>query len=95
MTEISSQNKSFLENYREKHQHPMNRLLHTFGIPTIIISLIVVFFNWKLGVGLFVFGWILQFVGHIFEGKPPAFFSNPAYLFVGIQWWVKKILKKA
>ncbi|QQR81729.1 MAG: DUF962 domain-containing protein [Deltaproteobacteria bacterium] len=94
MNEISNQNKSFLDVYREKHQHPMNRLLHTFGIPMIVISLIVVFLNWKLGVGLFVFGWMLQFVGHIFEGKWPAFFSNPAYLFVGMQWWVKKLFKK-
>ncbi len=95
MSEISNQNKSFLEVYREKHQHPMNRLLHTIGIPMLVVSLGVMIFDWKVGLGLFILGWILQFTGHIFEGKMPAFFSNPAYLFVGLQWWVKKILKKA
>jgi len=28
------------------------------------------------GVGWFVFGWILQFVGHLFEGKKPAFVDD-------------------
>lgn len=85
---------SFLETYRSKHQHPVNRALHTIGIPTIVVSLIVVFFDWRWGVGLFVFGWILQFAGHIFEGKMPAFFSNPVHLIVGPLWWVKKLFAK-
>jgi uncharacterized membrane protein YGL010W len=82
---------NFLETYRETHTHPANRLLHSVGIPMIVVSLVVVFFNWKWGIGLFVSGWILQFVGHAFEGKPPAFFSNPIYLLVGPVWWVLKI----
>jgi uncharacterized membrane protein YGL010W len=83
---------NYLEVYKQTHTHPMNRLTHTFGIPMIVISLIVVFFNWRWGVGLFVGGWILQFIGHIFEGKLPAFFSNPIYLIVGPYWWVRKTL---
>ncbi|MBI4854105.1 MAG: DUF962 domain-containing protein [Acidobacteria bacterium] len=82
---------SFIEEYKAKHQHPMNKLTHSIGIPMIVISLVVVFFNWKIGVGLFVFGWILQFIGHAFEGNMPAFFSNPVYLLVGVQWFFKKI----
>ncbi len=32
---------------------------------------------WLLGgVGLFAFGWVLQFIGHIFEGKKPAFVDD-------------------
>jgi hypothetical protein len=27
-----------VSNYKAKHQHPVNRLLHTIGIPTIVIS---------------------------------------------------------
>jgi uncharacterized membrane protein YGL010W len=32
---------------------------------------------------LFVGGWILQFVGHMFEGRRPAFFRNATHLLVG------------
>lgn len=82
---------SYLEKYRETHRHPVNRALHTVGIPAIVISLGVVFFDWRIGLGLFVGGWILQFVGHAFEGKAPAFFQNPIYLLVGPFWWLKKL----
>lgn len=68
----------------------MNRLLHTFGIPAVVLSLPLAIWNWRWGLGLFVVGWILQFAGHAFEGKPPAFFSNPIYLLVGPYWWAKK-----
>lgn len=81
---------SFIDEYKAKHQHPMNKLTHSIGIPMIVVSLVVVFFNWKIGVGLFIVGWILQFIGHAFEGNMPAFFSNPVYLLVGVQWFFKK-----
>lgn len=35
------------------------------------------------GVGLFVVGWIIQFVGHIFEGRKPAFFDDLMGLAIG------------
>lgn len=35
------------------------------------------------GVGLFVAGWIIQFVGHIFEGRKPAFFDDLMGLAIG------------
>ena len=80
----------FLENYRRSHQNPINQWFHNFGIPLVVVSLPVAFWDWHWGLGLFVLGWILQFVGHAFEGKPPAFFSNPVYLLIGPVWWVKK-----
>jgi uncharacterized membrane protein YGL010W len=83
---------NYLEHYRQTHQHPVNRFLHTFGIPMVVISVFVVFWNWRWGLGLFVLGWIFQFAGHVFEGKAPAFFSNPIYLLVGPYWWLRKIL---
>ena len=89
-----SDSKDFLAVYREKHQNPINRVLHSIGIPMIVVSLGVVFWNWRIGLGLFILGWILQFTGHLFEGKMPAFFSNPTYLFVGVIWWAKKIFGK-
>ena len=47
---------------------------------------------WIAALGLFVIGWILQFVGHYFEGKPPEFFKDYRFLFVGLRWWFKKIV---
>ena len=39
---------------------------------------------WLLaGGGLFVLGWVIQFVGHIFEGKKPAFIDDMVGLLVG------------
>ncbi len=35
------------------------------------------------GLGLFVVGWIIQFIGHYFEGRKPAFVDDLAGLVVG------------
>ena len=35
------------------------------------------------GVGLFVVGWVIQFVGHIFEGRKPAFVDDVMGLITG------------
>ena len=81
---------NLLANYKAKHQHPLNRLTHSIGIPMIVISLPVVFFNWRWAVGLFVVGWIFQFIGHAIEGNQPAFFKNPVYLLVGPLWLLRR-----
>jgi uncharacterized membrane protein YGL010W len=81
---------SFMENYRAKHQHPLNRLTHYIGIPMIVVSLGYLFFSWKIGLALFVAGWIFQFVGHFIEGNQPAFFRSPVYLLVGPLFVIKK-----
>ncbi len=44
------------------------------------------FVTWPVAIGLFVIGWILQFVGHAFEGKSPAFLTNAVHLLVGPLW---------
>jgi uncharacterized membrane protein YGL010W len=81
---------SLITNYKAKHQHPLNRLSHSIGIPLIVLSLPLFFFDWCWAVGLFVVGWILQFVGHAIEGNQPAFFKNPVYLLVGPMWLVRR-----
>jgi uncharacterized membrane protein YGL010W len=44
-----------------------------------------------LGWGLFVFGWILQFIGHyVYEKRSPAFFRNLTHLLVGPLWILAK-----
>jgi uncharacterized membrane protein YGL010W len=35
------------------------------------------------GVGLFVVGWVIQFVGHIYEGRKPAFVDDVMGLIIG------------
>jgi uncharacterized membrane protein YGL010W len=35
------------------------------------------------GIGLFVIGWVFQLVGHVFEGKKPAFVDDLVGLLVG------------
>ncbi len=36
-----------------------------------------------LGIGLFIFGWVLQFIGHYYEKKKPAFFDDIKGLIIG------------
>lgn len=67
----------YLKQYKADHQHPMNKATHMVGIPMIIISLPLMFFAPPIGIGLFVLGWIFQFIGHAFEGKAPSFFRHP------------------
>jgi len=43
---------------------------------------------------LFVGGWILQFIGHHFEGKSPAFFRNAVHLLIGPVWILNDLLLK-
>lgn len=35
------------------------------------------------GIGLFVVGWIIQFIGHFWEGRKPAFVDDIMGLFIG------------
>jgi uncharacterized membrane protein YGL010W len=44
---------------------------------------------------MFVIGWGLQFVGHAVEGKPPEFFHDWRFLFVGLRWWFAKVRGRA
>ena len=81
---------SFIENYKAKHRHPLNRLSHSVGIPLIVISLPLFLFNWRWALALLAAGWTLQFVGHAIEGNQPAFFKNPMYLLVGPWWLVRR-----
>lgn len=81
----------FLTNYKAKHQHPLNRLSHSIGIPLIVISLPIFFVDWRWALALFVAGWIFQFIGHAIEGNQPAFFRNPVYLLVGPWWLLKRV----
>jgi uncharacterized membrane protein YGL010W len=87
--------------YAESHQHPVNRMCHTFGIPLIAASLpLFVAAVWVPGLWpaptvMFVAGWALQFIGHAYEGKPPEFFKDWRFLLVGLRWWFAKVRGRA
>jgi len=86
----------WIAQYATSHQHPVNRACHTLGIPLIVVSIALgVAGFWRTALGLFVLGWIFQFVGHAFEGKPPEFFHDWRFLLVGLRWWVAKMRGRA
>jgi uncharacterized membrane protein YGL010W len=87
----------WIDEYARSHQHPANRLCHTFGIPIVAASVLLApaaafipALRWPVA-ALFSVGWILQFVGHAYEGKPPEFFKDWRFLFVGLRWWLRKV----
>src|SRR5882672_6269525 len=83
---------SFVTYYRSKHQHPLNKLSHSIGIPLIVIALPLFLLSWRWALLVFVVGWVFQFVGHVIEGNQPAFFSHPLYLLVGPMWLVRRVV---
>lgn len=91
----------WIAQYAGSHQNGVNRVCHTIGIPMILLSLLLtpvipfVTGFWRIPLALFVVGWIFQFVGHAFEGKPPEFFRDWRFLFVGARWWIAKVRGKA
>lgn len=93
----SSSRDEWIARYECSHRHPVNRACHTAGIPMIVLSLLlalpaIVVPELRLpALVLFGLGWMLQFVGHAVEGKPPEFFSDWRFLFVGFRWWLLKV----
>jgi len=57
---------------------------HIAALPT------AVWLSW--GIGLFVVGWIFQFIGHYFEGKKPAFVDDIMGLAVGPLFVVTEVV---
>ncbi len=94
-------NEQWISEYSRSHQHPLNRFFHTIGIPLIAVSVILFLVEpvvdgiWKIALAMFILGWVFQFVGHYFEGKPPEFFRDWRFLFVGLKWWLAKMRGRA
>jgi hypothetical protein len=79
---------SYIDNYKSKHRHPLNKACHIIGIPMITIAWPLFFFKWRWALMLFVLGWILQFVGHAIEGiSPPSFRIRFTFLSVRGGWF--------
>jgi uncharacterized membrane protein YGL010W len=91
----------WIHEYARSHQHPVNRLCHTVGIPLIALSVLMFAAGllvrglWAAAAVLFVVGWAFQFIGHAFERKPPEFLKDWRFLFVGLRWWWAKVRGRA
>lgn len=91
----------WIAEYSLAHQNRINQITHQFGIPMIALSILLIVPSifvgrlWMIALGLFIVGWILQFIGHYFEGKPPEFFKDWRFLLVGLRWWFAKLKSKA
>lgn len=95
---MTSAFRSRREQYADSHRNPVNVCCHVIGIPLIVLSLVVSAVALTVAPKLlpwvttgFVAGWVLQIVGHVFEGKPPEFLKDWRFLFVGIGWWVREV----
>jgi uncharacterized membrane protein YGL010W len=91
----------WIAQYSLSHQNRINQLCHLAGIPLIALCpgvlAVGLFFPglWRVALGMFVLGWIFQFVGHAFERKAPEFFKDPRFILVGWRWWQAKIRGRA
>jgi uncharacterized membrane protein YGL010W len=82
----------YMNQYDHEHSNAWNRVLHGIGIPVIFVGgVLLLMLHWKLGLALFVAGWVLLFLGHRIEGNNPAFFQGPIYFLVGPIWVAKEI----
>jgi len=82
----------YMAQYDHEHSSPWNKVCHGAGIPMIFAgAILVIFMKWLPGLGVFLGGWVLLFVGHRIEGNRPAFFQGPIYLLVGPIWVAKEL----
>jgi uncharacterized membrane protein YGL010W len=48
----------------------------------------------QISLGIFVFAWIGQFIGHRIEGKKPSFLEDVQFLLVGPAWLLHFVFNK-
>jgi uncharacterized membrane protein YGL010W len=82
----------YMAQYDHEHTNLWNKVLHGVGIPIIIVGMVLAILTyWKIGLALFVLGWVLLLAGHRIEGNKPAFFQGMIYFLVGPIWVAKEI----
>lgn len=87
--------KVYFRQYADSHKNKWNRFLHTFGIPMLILSLILLACGYyTAAIILFVVGWIFQILGHAIEKTMPEFLTNPIFFIIGPLFFLNKIFKK-
>ena len=65
-------------------------MLLIFGL----MYLLAPYCSWQVALGVFITGWVLQFIGHYYEGKKPAFFKNGVHLLIGPLWILNDLYSK-
>jgi uncharacterized membrane protein YGL010W len=83
-----------LKYYRSQHKTVGCKITHMVGIPMIVLSFPIAFFNRRLATQFQAIGWILQFTGHyVFEHNQPVFLeagdpltAAAALVFVANEW---------
>jgi uncharacterized membrane protein YGL010W len=65
-----------LQGWLIRHRHPFNFAIHLIGIPMALTGVVLFVawlagssIAWYWGVGAFVLGYVVQFVGHLVEGN--------------------------
>src|SRR5580693_3071087 len=82
----------YMAQYDHEHTNLWNKVMHGIGIPIIIVGILLAILTyWKIGLALFVLGWVLLLAGHRIEGNKPAFFQGLIYFLVGPVWFAKEI----
>jgi hypothetical protein len=62
--------RKILRNWLQRHRHPFNFWIHLVGIPLAVTGVVLLCFQlWLWGIGAFVLGYLLQYVGHLVEGN--------------------------
>ncbi|GIW87596.1 MAG: hypothetical protein KatS3mg108_1920 [Isosphaeraceae bacterium] len=69
-----------VENWLERHKHPVSFLLHLIGIPMTIVGVLLLpiyaaLASWtvfRFAAGLFIGGYVLQLLGHIVDRSVPG-----------------------
>ncbi len=61
---------AFVIDYIERHKHPVNAILHIFGVPMAFYGLFkLITGEFALGGGLLIGGYLLQWLGHLAQGN--------------------------
>lgn len=63
--------RKIIRNWRQRHRHPFNFWIHMIGIPAAVAGVVLWFVPEMLwwGVGAFILGYFLQYLGHKVEGN--------------------------
>lgn len=70
LSRIGVSTRAFLLDYCDRHKHPLNAVLHLFGVPMVFLGLAKLSTGKALfGAGLFVLGYFLQYLGHKAQGN--------------------------
>jgi uncharacterized membrane protein YGL010W len=73
---------NLLQNWLDRHQNPASLLLHAIGIPAVCASVVLLIVSAFREIeslsmwfwGLFLVGYLLQFIGHAIEWTEPGEF---------------------